>query len=378
MGNRDERPQNLAKWRESRKFALKIPMLMDKQDITFTHQLTNMLDGLLQEAAPDRIFLLCDDTTNRLCLPLLNGSLAMKEARLVIIPAGDVNKGIESVGLVWKALSEGGATRRSLLVNLGGGMVTDLGGFAAATFKRGIRFINVPTTLLAQVDASVGGKTGINWMGLKNEVGVFRNALHVVIDTHFLATLDTENLRSGYAEMLKHGLISDNAHWQALMDYSLDRPDLTALLPLIKRSVEVKQEIVLQDPQEQGLRKALNLGHTLGHALESLFMEAGHPVLHGYAVAWGMVGELYLSHVRQGFPQSLMREAVNYILEHYGHCPIDCRQYPRVVELMRHDKKNRDGLLLCTLLSDIGKIHLDQPLTPADITESLDFLREGC
>ena len=350
---------------------------MSRQEITFTPDASAALDTIINQAQPDRLFLLCDKTTERLCRPLLAQCSALADANLISIPSGDLSKEITTVGMVWTALVQHGATRRSLLVNLGGGMVTDLGGFAASTFKRGIRFINIPTTLLAQVDASVGGKTGVNWMGLKNEVGVFQNALHVLIDTHFLATLDDENMRSGYAEMLKHGLISNQDHWQELMRFDLDKPDLKALLPLIQRSIGVKQDIVLQDPTEKGLRKALNFGHTLGHAIESLAMENDSPILHGRAVAWGMLGELYLSHRRLGFSLPLMRQATDYIIGHYGRCPIECRQYDRIVKLMGHDKKNHDGHIFCTLLSNIGKIELDQRLDTDEIKEALDFMREG-
>ena len=266
-----------------------------------------------------------------------------------------------------------GATRHSLMVNLGGGMVTDLGGFAASTFKRGITYINIPTTLLSMVDASVGGKTGINFGGLKNEIGVFNNAQSVILDTTFLRTLDHENLLSGYAEMLKHGLISHEAMWAELLNFNLDSLDI--LGRMVADSVAVKQRIVTEDPHEQGLRKALNLGHTAGHAFESMALQR-RPILHGYAVAYGLVVELYLSVAKTGFPQDKMRQTVNMIKENYGRMAITCDDYPQLLELMHHDKKNTGRTINFTLLGGIGDIRINQTATEEEIKEALDFYRE--
>ena len=256
-------------------------------------------------------------------------------------------------------------------------MVTDLGGFAASTFKRGIAFINIPTTLLAMVDASVGGKTGFNFGGLKNEIGVFNNARSVIIDTTFLQTLDQENILSGYAEMLKHGLIDCLDHWSALLNYPIiPSSSSTLIAPLVSRSIAVKQRIVLEDPTEKGLRKALNLGHTAGHAFESIALER-QPILHGYAVAYGLVVELYLSVIKCGFPTDKMRQTVRFIREHYGQMPVTCNDYPHLLELMHHDKKNLGTAINFTLLGDVGDIHINQTATEAEITEALDFYREG-
>jgi 3-dehydroquinate synthase len=270
-----------------------------------------------------------------------------------------------------------GATRHSLMINLGGGMVTDLGGFAASTFKRGISFINIPTTLLSMVDASVGGKTGINFGGLKNEIGVFNNANCVILDTFFLQTLDEENILSGYAEMLKHGLISTEEHWSELMNFDIEKPDLKELGLLVAKSVQVKEHIVTEDPTEKGIRKALNLGHTVGHAFESLALQR-KPVLHGYAVAWGLICELYLSVVKTGFPVDKMRQMTRYIFERYGRMPITCDDYPTLLELMTHDKKNTGSSINFTLLGGIGDIRINQTATKEEIEEALDFYREGC
>lgn len=255
-------------------------------------------------------------------------------------------------------------------------MVTDLGGFAASTFKRGINYINIPTTLLAMVDASVGGKTGINFRGLKNEIGVFSNASTVILDTVFLKTLDTENILSGYAEMLKHGLISNEKMWAGLVNFDLVQPDLEQLRTMVADSVAVKQRIVTEDPLEQGIRKALNLGHTAGHAFESFALFKNAPILHGYAVAYGLISELYLSAVKTGFPSDKMHQTVSFIKEHYGKMAVTCDDYPTLLELMTHDKKNVAGTINFTLLGGIGDIRINQTATKEDIYEALDFYRE--
>ena len=251
-----------------------------------------------------------------------------------------------------------------------------MGGFAAATFKRGINFINIPTTLLSMVDASVGGKTGINFGGLKNEIGVFCDSKFVILDTEFLRTLDAENICSGYAEMLKHGLISDEKMWAELVGFDLAHPDLQQLQRMVGDSVAVKERIVKQDPHEHGIRKALNLGHTFGHAFESWALKR-KPVLHGYAVAFGLIPELYLSVVKTGFPTEKMRQTVNFIKENYGSLPITCDDYDELIELMRHDKKNQDGIINFTLLGGIGDIRINQSATIDEIKEAFDFFREG-
>jgi 3-dehydroquinate synthase len=301
----------------------------------------------------------------------------MRGAQLITIPATDTHKTLESLSHVWSELQRMGATRHSLMVNLGGGMVTDLGGFAASTFKRGIPYINIPTTLLSMVDASVGGKTGINFGGLKNEIGVFNNARSVILDTTFLRTMDHENICSGYAEMLKHGLINNEKMWAELLNFSLELSveNLEALGTMVAESVAVKQRIVTEDPTEQGIRKALNLGHTAGHAFESLALER-KPVLHGYAVAWGMIVELYLCCVKTNFPQDKMRQTVAFIKENYGRMAITCDDYPHLIELMHHDKKNQGNSINFTLLGGIGDIRINQTATEEEIKDALDFYRE--
>ena len=345
------------------------------QKVVISENLEEALATAVAECEHDRTFILVDETTERCCLPLVSGMACVEGAQTIVIGATDTNKTLESLAHVWEELGRGGATRHSLLINLGGGMVTDLGGFAASTFKRGINYINIPTTLLAMVDASVGGKTGINFRGLKNEIGVFSNASTVILDTTFLKTLDTENILSGYAEMLKHGLISNEQMWAELVNFDLRSKNLESLQRMLAESVAVKQRIVTEDPTEQGIRKALNLGHTIGHAFESFALKHS-PILHGYAVAYGLIGELYLSAVKTGFPTDKMHQTVSFIKEHYGKMTITCDDYPTLLELMTHDKKNMAGTINFTLLGGIGDIRINQTATQEDIYEALDFYRE--
>ena len=350
---------------------------MEKQEVIISRHIASCLTEAIGRCPHDRLFVLTDTTTLDLCWPLIKNLPCLDGALMITIGATDECKTLESLIHVWTSLQEGHGTRHSLLVNLGGGMVTDLGGFAASTFKRGIRYINIPTTLLSMVDASVGGKTGINFGGLKNEIGVFNNASSVILDTQFLRTLDYQNLASGYAEMLKHGLISNPENWGELLRFDLNDVDYAQLGEMVAKSVAIKQRVVEEDPTEKGLRKVLNLGHTIGHALESLAMEENRTVLHGYAVAWGLVCELYLSCVLCQFPTDRMRQTVQCIKERYGQFLFTCKEYDRLYALMQHDKKNEGNTINFSLLADIGDIRLNQTATKEQIFEALDFLREG-
>ena len=264
-------------------------------NIIFSQQIDVELRKIVQKYPAGKVFLLTDQTAAGFCLPLIQPVIDEFSIRSVAIPSGEENKNIQSVGLVWDFLSNNGADRKSLLINIGGGMLTDLGGFAASTFKRGLDFVNIPTTLLAQVDASLGGKTGFNFNGLKNEIGVFMEPNSVIINVNFLKTIDRENFLSGYAEMLKHGLIKSREHWDELLTFDMENIDYDELQEIIAHSVAVKEWHVLNDLTEQNIRKALNFGHTVGHAFESYAMKTGRPILHGYAVVYGMIAELYLS-----------------------------------------------------------------------------------
>lgn len=348
-----------------------------KQRIVISKSLKDDISAAVAECEHDNIFIIADECTVTKCLPLIADTPCLENATIITIKPTDIHKDLDTVANVWKELGRHGATRHSCVINLGGGMVTDLGGFAASTFKRGLNFINIPTTLLAMVDASVGGKTGINFNGLKNEIGVFNDSKVVIIDTAFLKTLDTDNICSGYAEMLKHGLISNDNMWRELIGFDILAPDLPKLQGMVADSIKVKERIVEDDPHEHGIRKALNLGHTVGHAFESMALQRNTPVLHGYAVAWGLVCELYLSCIKTGLPIDKMRATVNYIKENYGRFTFTCDDYDNLVELMKHDKKNVAGVINFTLLGDIGDIRINQTTSREELFEALDFFREG-
>lgn len=394
-----------------------------QQRVIISQDIEHDLAQAIAETENDRVFVLTDDITQECCLPKVASLFAKHNATTITIRHDDTNKTLATLADVWTALQRGGATRHSLLVNLGGGMVTDLGGFAAATFKRGINFINIPTTLLAMVDAAVGGKTGINFGGLKNEVGAFANARYVIVNTCFLDTLDTANLCSGYAEMLKHSLISNAQMWAEHVNFDILQPDLAELQRMVAASIAVKERIVANDPHEHGIRKALNFGHTIGHALEEFSMQQPggavvsarllplarartaptkqeipkgsavvsaqllplakartapkNTLLHGYAVAFGLIGELYISARKAGFPTARLHQTARFIRENYGAVAFTCDDYPTLLNLMRHDKKNTSDTINFTLLHDIGDIRINQTATDEEIREALDFIREG-
>lgn len=334
------------------------------------------LNLLLQEYDYDILFVLTDTNTKNNCLQVLQKKVpAINNAIQLSIPAGDEHKTIETAIYLWSELGKNGATRHSLFLNLGGGMITDLGGFVASTYKRGIKYINVSTTLLGAVDAAIGGKTAINFNGLKNEIGVFQLPAQVIVATDFFTTLNSDNLLSGYAEMIKHALISSAEDWKKTLNFDVQAFNNEELTLLLKRNIEIKTQIVEKDPKEQGIRKALNFGHTIGHAIESYFYTTPHPVLHGYAVLWGMVAELYLSHIKLGFPKTILIDMLSFTKQNYGLPVISCKSYDTLYQLMMHDKKNLDiQHINFTLLSDIGKIVIDQTATKEEIFEAIDFL----
>lgn len=353
---------------------------MNEQQVIFTNDICTALTELTAGIEHDRLFLLFDTETIRLCMPLLVPFLNGYEERRgkvtqIIIEHGDNNKTVQALSEVWSALSSHGATRHSLLINVGGGMVTDLGGFAAASFKRGIKFINVATTLLGAVDAAVGGKTGVNLGNLKNEIGAFREAEAVLISTAFFKTLDHDNLLSGYAEMLKHGLLSEREHFEALLNYDIQHWDEESLLPLLEYSVNVKRKVVRQDPFEKGLRKALNLGHTFGHAFETYLMTR-QPVLHGFAVAWGLVCELVMSQQAVGFPSQTLYQVAGFVKENYPMWNLTCDNYDALFELMKHDKKNEGSSINFTLMNNIGNPALNHSADKEQIGITLDIFRD--
>lgn len=347
------------------------------QQIIKSNQITTDIEKVLRNLRHDNLFILTDEHTEKECFPLIENLAVVSEAKRVVIPADDSNKTLENLTRIWQFLTENTATRHSLLLNLGGGMVTDMGGFAAATFKRGIRYINVPTTLLGAVDASVGGKTGVNFGGYKNEIGAFHPAEYVIISSDFFRTLQKEDLLSGYAEMIKHALIHAPLDWEKLLSFDMASVNFTMLNELVFRSVSIKERIVEKDPYDQNIRKALNLGHTVGHAFESFALESQKLVPHGYAIAWGLIVELYLSHRVCEFPKEKLMKTVRFIQANYGALNVSCDNYNRLCELMKHDKKNRGDIINFTLLSDIANVKIDQTADEKLIFEALDFYRDS-
>ncbi len=351
--------------------------MSNMQAIIKSNNITDDISNILSNIEYDKLFILTDEHTIKMCLPLLNEVEQIDNAGHIVIPSNDTNKTLENLARIWKYMTENNATRHSLLINLGGGMVTDIGGFAAATFKRGIKYINIPTTLLGAVDAAVGGKTGINFEGFKNEIGSFFPAKHVIISSHFFSTLNKNDILSGYAEMIKHSLISNSNEWEELLRLDINNIDYKWLNDAVFKSVSIKEEIVKQDPYEQNIRKALNLGHTIGHAFESLALENDNPVLHGYAVAWGLVTELYLSHRICNFPKDKLIKITKFIHENYGSMDITCDNYERLYDIMKHDKKNTGSTINFTLISEIGEIKINQTSDKELIFQSLDYFRDS-
>jgi 3-dehydroquinate synthase len=333
------------------------------------------LSGFLETGSYSSIFILVDDNTLRHCLPGLIANVEkLQDAEILEIDSGEENKSIEVCTQLWSALGELGADRRSLLVNLGGGVVGDMGGFVAATFKRGIDFINIPTTLLSQVDASVGGKTGVDLGSLKNEVGVFCDPKAVYIHTDFLYTLEQRQLRSGFAEVIKHALIAGKSYWKKVK--SVDPAAVDELALLIPDSIEIKNKIVQEDPKEKGKRKALNFGHTIGHALESYALQNSISLLHGEAIAAGMICEAYISSAVAGLSSGQLSEITEFINEIFPPVKLPRTREKELLKLMRHDKKNVAGNINSTLLKEIGKFVTDKECDEALILESFGYYRE--
>jgi len=341
--------------------------------ISVTNNLEKELGCILSAYSEDKVFLVTEDNCERLCVPLIHNTPGFKSIKKVVIASGEENKNLASVEKIWLFLSQNGADRKSLVINLGGGMLTDLGSFAASTFKRGMDFVNIPTTLLAQVDASVGGKTGFNFNGLKNEIGVINQPKNVLIDTRFLQTIDHDNFISGYAEMIKHGLIQSPEHLEEARAFDFFNPDLEKLSHIIAHSVSIKEAIFYKDPYEKELRKALNFGHTAGNAFESFSHAAGKPVLHGFAVAYGMIAELYLSKIKCNFPPEPLENLSLWLLSIYGKFEIKEEDFETLYNLMTHDKKNEGQRINFTLIPAIGEVSINQDCSKDIVYEALTY-----
>ena len=342
--------------------------------ISILDQEFSTLNQYIEKENPSQIFILADENTHEKCIPLLLANLETEiPFEIIEIEAGEDAKNINTATQLWEILSEFKADRKSLLLNLGGGVITDMGGFVASTYKRGIKFLNIPTTLLAMCDASIGGKTGIDHQYLKNIVGTFANAEHILVYPKFLETLAFVELRSGFAEMLKHGLIACENHWNDLIALN----ELTAenIAPHIENSMMIKENVVLKDFKEENVRKILNFGHTIGHAIESLFLKSEQIIPHGEAVALGMIMEAQLSHLEGLITEDIANTIILNIRKFYPYISINQFSNDEIMNLMINDKKNNHGKINFSLLEAIGKCNYDYKVSTENIIKSLDFYR---
>mgnify|MGYP003643782191 CR=1 FL=1 len=333
------------------------------------------LNEHLTAANYSKIFILVDENTHNFCLaPFMAEIHGDYEFEIIEIEPGEIHKNIETCTQVWEVLSELDADRKSLLINIGGGVVTDLGGFVASTFKRGIDFINVPTTLLSMVDASVGGKTGVDLGALKNQIGVINQPVMVLVISTFLNTLDDRQMQSGFAEMLKHGLIKDKTYWSKLKSLN----NLNEIDQLIYHSVTIKNEVVLQDPTEQNLRKILNFGHTLGHAIESYFLESKEHdlLLHGEAIAAGMILEGFISSELTNLSKEELDDIKHTFLSNYPKISFSNKDIENILALLKFDKKNSHGNVNFVLLESIGEPVIDIKVPQELLSEAFSYYKE--
>jgi 3-dehydroquinate synthase len=338
--------------------------------IYFENTLTELAD-FIRRGKYSKFFVLTDEHTSKHCLPLLQEYLKdFDNYDLIGITSGEENKNIDFCIAIWKLLIDYGADRQSLLINLGGGVISDMGGFAASTFKRGIDFVHVPTTLLSQVDASVGGKTGIDLDNIKNIIGTFTQPKAVFIEHEFLKTLPPRQILSGLAEMLKHGLIADANYWNKLKHNYLDNPSAE----LVYHSVEIKNKVVIEDPHEKGIRKSLNFGHTVGHAIETYsLMNDENPLTHGEAIAAGMICEAKLSLMKTGLSEAELNEITEVLNGLYPKYNFNKDIYEALYNIMLKDKKNQSGRINASLLTQIGHCRIDNICTEEELYESLDY-----
>lgn len=352
-------------------------ILKDRGSVYCGEKVWEVVQNSITDLNPSSIFVLVDNNTHRYCYPKLESAIHFSKAPTIItIPDGEQYKTIGTCEQVWNELSEKGADRNSLLLNLGGGVITDLGGFVACTFKRGIEFINIPTSLLAMVDASVGGKNGVDLGPLKNQIGVIKNPYAVFVNTSFLETLPKNQLISGFAEMLKHGLIASKAYWERLKSFNPQNKEETEAL--IWESIEIKNKVVTQDPTEQNLRKTLNYGHTLGHAIESYCLEAKHktPLLHGEAIAIGMILANYISKHLLGFPEASLKHTTQTILHYFPKHSFSTNDVAAVIDLLKYDKKNTRGVINFVLLSDFSTYKTDQQVSNELIYKAFEYYKK--
>ena len=343
-------------------------------DIFISNQNSSLIKKFISKNKYSKVFILVDSNTNKYCLDLfLEKHLSGIDFKIVKIKEGEENKNTKNLYSAWTKISKLGGDRNSLLINLGGGLVSDLGGFVASTYNRGIDFINVPTTLLSIVDASIGGKVGINIGRLKNQVGVFNYPKLILIDTSFLETLPKREINSGFAEMLKHGLIFEKNYYKTLSE--LKNIDSKLSTELIYNSIKIKNEVVNRDPKEKNFRKILNFGHTLGHAIESHFLgkKKLKTLLHGEAISIGMILESYISYKILKLPYEQCKNIKQTINNNFKKVKINKEDLKSIVRLIKFDKKNRGEKVLFVLLYEIGKIKIDIEVPKKIVIESFEF-----
>lgn len=329
------------------------------------------LNELIARKNYSSIFIIVDENTHTHCYPkFIPNVIANCPLEIIEIESGEIHKNLETCAGIWNVLTELNADRKSLIITLGGGVITDMGGFVAATYKRGIDFVNIPTTLLSMVDASVGGKTGVDLGVLKNQIGLFANPEMVIVDANYLPTVTPREIRSGMAEIIKYGLTYDANLYHKIKE----NPQLN-IVDLIHRSIEIKNEVVLEDPKEQNLRKILNFGHTIGHAIESYFLESEHKenLTHGEAIAIGMVAECYLSTQLFNFSEQELNDVKALIVSIYGKTTILQEDFDSILDYLKHDKKNVGGQVNFVLLQELEKTAIDCKVTSKQVLESIQF-----
>lgn len=335
--------------------------------------ISSSLSEVLSKFQINKICIIADDNTYKLCLPHLNEVIQQKNTFVLTINQGEKNKNIHTVQSIWEYLQTNNFDREDLVINLGGGLLLDVGGFAAATYKRGIQFIHIPTTLLSMVDASIGGKLGFNFKGIKNQIGLFHVPEFVLINPGFLKTLDKRQLYAGWAEMIKHSLIDSEYQANKIIEQNPLQIKDTEWEQLIHESLTIKNYYVTNDPYEANMRKVLNLGHTIGHAFESLSVEQNDPLLHGEAVANGLICELFLSNSLLDFPKETFSKFTRTVQASYKHFKINKTKIDRLLEIMLYDKKNKYNKVNFTLLKKIGEPVIDQYVSEEIIKESLEY-----
>ncbi|MBN2891727.1 MAG: 3-dehydroquinate synthase [Bacteroidales bacterium] len=338
----------------------------------FSIDIVEQLQQIIKTYPQDKIFVLADENTAKYCFPIISKAFNF-DPIVIETPIGEKNKNIQTATFLWEFLSNHNADRKSLLINLGGGFITDLGGFVASTFQRGIDFINIPTTLLAQVDASIGGKNGVNLNDIKNQIGSFKYPIVNLISTTFLETLPKRQLVAGFAEVVKHALISSENEWNKIRFSNPEFLDFRFLQNIVEDSAGIKLSFVKSDPEEKGIREALNFGHTVGHALETFLTRKGVDILHGEAVAIGLIAELFLSNRVFTFDFKKLFGIAEYIATYFPSFDLHYDDYEAIYEIMKHDKKNKENKIRFSLLKDIGHIEVNQVCEKEDVFEALNF-----